>query len=161
MYLFIQIKDGQPINHPAYPINLVQAFGEIPSDWEPFLRVNKPDVGIYQILESQEPTYQKVNGVWADVWSLRDMTIEEKLAKQQVVKDRWATQKQAQNWATWVFNEEICAYEPPIPRPDPVEGKIILWCGAENNWKETQPYPQDGKQYTFDFFAWVWVEVTG
>ena len=146
-------------SHPAYPANLVQAFGEVPSNWEPFLRVQSPDLGVYQVLESQEPTYQKVNGVWTDVWSLRDMTPEEKAAKQQTVKDAWATREQAQNWSAWVFNEDTCAYEPPIPRPAPVEGKIVVWCGAENNWKETPAYPQDGKNYRFDFFAWVWVEV--
>lgn len=160
MYLFIQIKDGKPINHPAYPANLVQAFGEISSDWEPFLRVARPEVGLYQKLVSEQPEYQKVNGVWTDVWVIRDMTPEEIQEKQQSVKDAWASMYQAQNWAAWVFNTETCAYEPPIPRPAPVEGKTIFWCGAENNWKETPTYPQDGKQYKFDFFAWAWVEVT-
>lgn len=160
MYLFIQVKDGQCINHPAYPFNLVQAFGNIPSDWEPFLRVERPIPGVYEVMESDEPTYQKVDGVWKDVWSLRPMTDQEKSAKQQAVKDAWAAREQAQNWSAWIFNEAICAYEPPIPRPDPVEGKIIFWCGAENNWKEAPAYPQDGKNYKFDFFAWVWVEVT-
>lgn len=160
MYLFIQIENNQPVNHPALPANLVQAFGEIPSNWEPFLRVEKPNVGFYQVLESENPTYNKVNGVWTDVWALREMTVEEKTAKQKEAKDAWEKREQAQNWSAWVFNENTCAFEPPISRPEPIEGKIVFWCGAENNWKETPAYPKDSKQYKFDFFAWTWVEKT-
>lgn len=161
MYLFIQVKDGQPINHPALPVNLIQAFGLIPSDWEPFLRVERPSLQLYEILESEEPTYQKVNGVWTDVWAVRPMTSDEKAAKQQVIKDAWAARPYAQNWAAWIFNEDLCTYEPPIALPEPVEGKRIAWCGAEYNWKELPSYPDNGKNYTFNFFAWEWVEVTG
>lgn len=160
MYIFIQVKDGQPINHPALPLNLIQAFGDIPSDWEPFIRVQAPQLGIYQILDPPEATYQKVNGVWTDVWSLRDMTPEEKSAKQQKVKDAWAARPQAQNWSAWTFDEATCTYVPPIPRPDHVAGKTVFWCGTENLWKEAPPRPDDGKQYNFDFLTWNWVEVT-
>lgn len=161
MYLFIQVKDGSPINHPALPSNLVQAFGEIPPDWEPFLRVPSSKLGVYQVLEPKGPTYQKVDGVWSDVWPVRDMTPEEKAAKKQKAKDAWAARPQAQNWAAWVFDEDTCTYKPPIPRPDEVEGKIVFWCGAENNWKEAPQPPAltEGKRLEFDFFAWTWVEV--
>jgi hypothetical protein len=50
--------------------------------------------------------------------------------------------------------------QPPTPRPAPVEGVIIFWCGADVNWKEAPAYPVDGKKYKFDFFAWQWVEIT-
>ena len=49
MNLYIQIKDGQPINHPAFKNNLLEAFKEIPTDWEIFLRVEKPSLGVYQL----------------------------------------------------------------------------------------------------------------
>ena len=45
--------------------------------------------------------------------------------------------------------------KPPIPRPEPVEGVLVLWCGADNNWKETPERPEG--QYKFDFLAWQWV----
>jgi hypothetical protein len=90
-----------------------------------------------------------------------EMSAEEKAAKQQAVKDEWANHRQAANWSAWTFDEATCMFVPPIPRPDLIEGKIVVWCGAENNWKETPAHPKDGKQYQFDFFAWVWVEVTG
>ena len=118
MYIFIQVKDGQPINHPALPTNLIQAFGEIPPDWELFLRVPQPTPGIYQVLDSQQSTYQKIDGVWQDVWPLRDMTDAEKAVVQQQAKDTWAARPQAQNWSAWTFNETTCQYEPPIPRPE-------------------------------------------
>jgi len=160
MNLYIETENGVTKNHPAFEDNLIQAFGQVPEHWEPFVRVERPIPAIYQILDSNEATYQKVNGVWTDVWVLRDMTAEEKSAKQQVVKDEWAARDQAENWSAWTFDEATCTFVPPIPRPAPVEGKTIFWSGAENNWKEAPPYPQDGKQYRFDFLAWTWVEIT-
>lgn len=162
MYFFIQIKDGQPVNHPALPANLVQAFGQIPTDWEPFLRVEKPTPSTYQVFDSEEPTYQKINGVWTDVWALRDMTPEEKAAKQQSVRDAFNSRPQSENWSSWVLDEATCAMVPPTPRPEPDQSKLdakifTLWCGAENNWKDTPVYPADGDQYNFDFLAWQWV----
>lgn len=161
MNLYIQINEsGEPLNHPAFEDNLVQVFGNIPTNWEPFFRVQRPVPNAYQVLDSQKPTYQKVDGVWTDVWAIRDMTDEEKTAKQKSVKDKWASKPQAENWSTWTFDEATCAYVPPIPRPDAVKGKDIRWCGADNNWKEVPPRPTDGKPYDFDFLNWNWVEVT-
>lgn len=160
MELYIRVENGQTVKHPAFGDNLRQAFGEIPAEWEPFVRVDRPIPGVYEVLESEQPTYEKVDGVWTDVWALRPMTAEEIAAKQQAVKDDWAAREYAANWSAWVFNEDTCQYDPPIPRPEPVEGKLVFWSGADNNWKEAPAYPQDGKNYEFDFFAWSWVEKT-
>jgi hypothetical protein len=86
MNLFIQIENGQPANHPALEDNLIQAFGAVPSNWERFVRVKRPVPGLYEVIEFNEPTYQKVENVWTDVWSLRPMT-EDEIAKQQKVRD--------------------------------------------------------------------------
>lgn len=160
MKLYIQTENGRAINHPALEDNLIHALGKVPENWEPFERIERPSLKTYEVLESENPTYQKIDGVWKDVWFVRPMTQEEKIAKQQIAKDFWANRPQAANWSAWIFNEEKCMYEPPIPRPDPVEGKLVFWSGAENNWKEAPSYPQDGKEYQFDFFAWQWVEVS-
>ena len=157
MNLYIQVENGQTVNHPAFEDNLIQAFGSVPANWEPFIRVERPVPGVYEVLESDMPTYQKVDGTWTDVWSVRPMTDAEKAAKQQAVKDAWAAREQAANWSAWTFNEATCEYDPPTPRPAPVEGKIVFWCGADNAWKDAPAYPQDGKQYKFDFFAWAWI----
>ena len=86
MNLFIEVKDGKPINHPAVEPNLLQVFGHIPSNWEPFNRIEKPGTEIYEVFVSEYPVYEKVNGVWSDVWHKRPMTDEEK--KQQNMKYR-------------------------------------------------------------------------
>jgi hypothetical protein len=115
----------------------------------------------YQVLESDISIYTKVNGIWTDVWSIRDMSAEEKeLARQNLIKnakDLWLARPQVENWSAWIFNEEIIKYEPPIPRPETIEGVDIRWCGADANWKETPPRPEG--EYKFDFIAWDWVAI--
>ena len=159
MRLYIEIENDQPKNHPAFEDNLMHAFNQIPSNWEFFVRVERPTLGVYQIMDTQEPTYQKIDGVWTDVWAVREMTVEEKTAKQQEVRDLFNAREQASNWSAWVLDETTCLMVPPIQRPDPVDGLDVRWCGAENNWKEVPAQPVDEYQYKFDFFAWNWVKV--
>ena len=159
MGFYIKIENGQPIDHPADEENLMQVFGEIPLDWETFVRVEQPIPLLYQVLESQEPTYQKINDLWTDVWALRDMTADEKNAKQQAVKDKWMARFQVSNWSAWIFDDSICAYVPPVPRTVTMEDIDIRWCGADNNWKRVPAHPIDGGQYKFDYIAWSWVAV--
>ena len=158
MNLYIEIENGVPKNHPAFEDNLIQAFGQIPEHWELFVRVERPS-GVYQIVTSEQPVYEKVDGVWTDVWSVRDMTAEEKTAKQQELITAFNSHEYASNWSTWTFDEATCTMVPPVPRPDPIEGKIIRWCGADNNWKEVPAHPVDDNQYKFDLLAWQWVQV--
>jgi hypothetical protein len=162
MNLYIETENGVTKNHPAFEDNLIEAFGSVPAHWEPFIRVERPS-GIYQILESFNPTYEKVNGIWTDVWAVRDMTVEEKTAKQQAVITKFNDRAYATNWSAWTLDEATCTMQPPIPRPDADQTKIdagifIHWCGADNNWKETPPKPTEGK-YKFNFDAWQWFEV--
>ena len=160
MNLYIETENGAVKNHPAFEDNLIQAFGSIPAHWEPFTRVERPTPSVYQVMESQEPVYAKVDGVWTDVWTVREMTTEEKTAAQQAVRDAFATRDQAENWSAWTFDEATCAMVPPIPRPAPVEGVKVFWCGADNNWKEAPARPVDENEYRFDFFSWQWVSFT-
>jgi hypothetical protein len=162
MNLYIETQNGQPINHPAFADNLTQAFGQIPNTWEPFNRIERPVPGAYEVLESDIPIYQKVDGVWTDVWAVREMTVEEKTAKQQAVITAFNAREQAENWAAWTLDETTCTMVAPIPRPEPDEAKLAqriltVWCGADNNWKDTPVRPEGN--YTFDFLAWQWVEV--
>jgi hypothetical protein len=155
MNLYIETENGVTKNHPAFEDNLMQAFGEIPEHWEPFTRVQRPELGVYDVLESDEPTYSKVDGTWADVWMVRPMTAEEKTAKQQIAKDAWAALPNRDNFAAWIFDEATLRYLPPIPRP---EGDVA-WDGTTNTWKERAEYPNDGKPYKWDIPSWSWVEV--
>jgi len=110
-------------------------------------------------MTSEQATYEKVNGVWSDVWHKRDMTAEEKATKQQQVRDAFNAREQAENWSAWTLNETTCVMTPPIPRPEQIENVLVFWCGADNNWKEAPAYPVDDNQYKFDFFAWQWIAV--
>jgi len=160
MNLYIETENGQTKNHPAFEDNLIQAFGSIPSQWEPFVRVPKESIGVYKILLSNIPTYEKVNNVWTDVWSAREMTTEEKTELQQSVITVFNGRPQVENWSAWTLDEVTCKMVPPIPRPELDQAKVdagifTYWCGADNNWKDTPVLP-DG-EYKFDFFAWQWV----
>ena len=157
MNLFIETENGVTKNHPAFEDNLMQAFGAIPAHWEPFTRIERPVPTIYQVLESDEPVYAKVDGVWTDVWTVRDLTTEEKTAKQQAVITAFNTRDQASNWSAWALDEATCTMQPPIHRPEHVEGKIVFWCGADANWKEAPARPEG--DYKFDFIAWEWIAV--
>ena len=159
MNLYIETENGVTKNHPAFEDNLLQAFGSIPAHWEPFTRVERPALGAYVVMTADEPTYEKVDGVWTDVWHKRDMTVEEKTAKQQEAVTVFNSREYASNWSAWTLDETTCQMVPPIPRPAPVEGVLVFWCGADNNWKEAPARPVDDNQYKFDFLAWQWVQV--
>jgi len=164
MNLYIEIEDGQPKNHPAFEENLIKAFGSVPNNWEPFVRIECPTPNVYQVLESNISAYAKVNDVWTDVWPLRDMTAEEKSSKQQTVISAFNSREQAENWSAWTFNDATCKMIPPITRPEPDQTKLdarifTFWCGADNNWKDTPVRLADNNQYKFDFFAWQWVQI--
>jgi hypothetical protein len=134
MKLYIETENGITKNHPAFEENLLQAFGVIPLHWENFLRVNRPILAAYQTLEKQEPEYQLIDGVWTDVWVLRDMTADEVDVKQQEIKDAWALLPNRENFTAWIFDEATCSYIPPVPRPN--DGKLYRWDGTVNNWVE-------------------------
>ena len=173
MELYIRIKDGQPFEHPIFGDNFRQAFPDVdvnnlPPEFAKFERVERPTLTMYEVMVYEEPTYELVDGVYKDVWHKRDMTAEEKAAKQQAetkaVQDAWAARPQAENWSAWVFNEETLQYDPPIPRPEPDQAKLdagirTFWCGADANWKDSPVKPVDDNQYKFDFLAWQWVAV--
>lgn len=165
MNLYIEVENGVAKNHPAFRDNLIQAFGSIPEHWEPFVRVERPSVGVDQILDPDVPSYAKVgDNIWSDVWHLREMTESEKeIVRQSVLvrlREGWAARYQAENWSAWVLNEDTLEFEPPIPRPEIDQTKLdagikTFWCGADNNWKDTPVRPEG--TYNFDFFAWQWV----
>ena len=163
MDLFIRINDGQPFEHPILAENFVQAFpgidvNNLPPEFARFERVARPTLGTYEVMDSDEPTYELVDGIYKDVWHKRDMTEEERLAKQQAASNAWAAAPNAWNFTTWVFNEETCTYDPPVPKP---EGETpYFWQGTTNSWVERPSYPTDDKNYKFDLASWSWIEVT-
>ena len=152
--LYIQVENGEPINHPAFESNLIDAFGSIPSNWEPFERLTPATIGLYQTFESQV-SYEKVNGVWTDIHIIRDMTQDEISAKQQLVKDAWAKRPHLENFTAWTFDEATCQYLPPTPKP--TDGQNYFWQGTTNTWVVIPVKPNDGQSYRFDIPTATWV----
>jgi hypothetical protein len=153
--LYIQVENGQTINHPALRINLLDAFGKIPANWEPFVRLAPPEE-LYKTLIVETPPHKKVGDVWVDAYTLVDMTAEEKAEVQQMTKDAWANMPNAFNFTAWVYNPDTNKFDPPVPRPT---NGHYRWYGPLNNWREA-PIPEDqSKSYKFDFVNWVYVEV--
>lgn len=130
MELFIRIQNGQPYEHPILWDNFCEAFPDIdvnnlPPKFARFVRVACPNrAGTYEI---DEVSYQWDNGVVTDVWTVRQMTAEEKQAKIDLVMAK-------QPFSSWVFDEPSCSWKPPIPYP--TDGKHYRWDESITNWVE-------------------------
>lgn len=163
MELFIRVVNGQPFEHPILGDNFRAAFPDVdvnnlPPEFARFERVVAPKLRPYETLAPNDPTYELVDGVYKDVWHKREMTPEEISAKQQAIKDEWATRPNAENFVAWVFDELTCLFKPPIPYPN--DGKEYFWQGTTLSWVEVPQYPNDGKTYKLNFASATWVEVT-
>ena len=82
--LYIQIRDGEPFEHPIFADNFRAAFPDVdtenlPDTFAKFIRVNAPKPKTYEVYEGV--TYQWVDGVVKDVHSVRPMTDKERTAK--------------------------------------------------------------------------------
>jgi len=82
--LYIQIRDGQPFEHPIFADNFREAFPDVdtenlPDTFAKFIRVDQPVPDTYEVYEGV--TYQWVDGAVKDVHSVRPMTDEERAAK--------------------------------------------------------------------------------
>lgn len=86
MNLYIQIRNGQPYEHPIMENNFREAFPHIdvdnlPPEFAKFERVPNPEnATLFQV---NEVSYQWVNGIVKDVWTTREMNAEEKEQKTQ------------------------------------------------------------------------------
>ena len=128
MELYIQIKDGQPFEHPIVNDNFCQAFPEIdvnnlPENFARFERIECPNnAGVYEI---DVVSYQWVNGIVKDVWTVRPMTQEEKDAK---------IANTLKPFPSWIFNQSTCEYDAPVMYPD--SGKRYYWDEETTSWIE-------------------------
>lgn len=134
--LIIKIQNGQPIDHPIILENFQQAFPNIdvnnlPSNFAVFERVQPPQLGVYE--KNQYCRYELVDGVYKDVWYCEQLTDQEKIEKQNSIKQLWTN---TNGPASWIFNETTCRFDPPVQ------------------------YPNDGKEYSWDENTINWVEIT-
>lgn len=131
MELYIRLKNGQPFEHPILGDNFREAFPDIDTEQLPewvakFERIAKPNIGVYEVYEGV--TYEWSGNVVKDVHHVRQMSDEEKIAKQNAVKQEWAQN----GYASWVFNEDICKFISPIAYP--VDGKFYRWDELTTSW---------------------------
>jgi len=129
---YIQVQDGQPINHPALVDHLYGAFGGIPDNWKPFSCVDQPSntimpVGVYQ---RAEVIYVPDGEGFKDQWFVRNMSEEEKAEK----INGW---RSAQPFPSWSFDEPTCSWMPPTPKPD--SDKPWAWDEETLAWKDMTP----------------------
>ncbi len=134
MELFIRLKNGQPFEHPILRDNFESAFPDVDlnnlPEWAArFTRLDIPSIGVYQVYEGVSYEWDGANVT--DVHHVREMTNEEKLATQQVVKDQWAA---TSNFASWSFDEQLCQFVPPVAYPD--NEKEYVWNESTTSWDE-------------------------
>ena len=132
MNLYIRLQDGTPVDHPILEDNFKQAFPDIdtenlPPTFGKFVRVSRPaNIGPYE--EYMGVEYVKNGDVYTDSHILRQFTDEEKAAKQQEAHDQWSKI----GFPSWIFNEERCLFESPIPYP--TDGQIYKWDEPTLSW---------------------------
>lgn len=128
----------------------------LPADVVEFKRVEPPVLGPYE--KNLTVSYKKVGDFWTDVFSYDVMTAEEKAAKQQQVKDQWSSCTNCPS--SWTFDEELCAYVAPTPRPD--DNNKYAWRESDLSWVYVPepPIPSADEIYNFDVESERWIKVT-
>ena len=165
MKLYIKLLNNRPVDHPHTEENMETAYphvdlNNLPEDWAEFIRVPQPKIGPYEVTEV---VYEWVGDVVKDVWYTHPMGPEEKLQKQETVKNNF---KLDSSFPSWIFDEETCKHKPPIrslkdgeryigveSAVDWVKIKPALGLGSYNR----PPYPTDGKVYNYDENNNTWV----
>jgi hypothetical protein len=90
--LYIKVVNGQPIDNPVYGSNLIQVYGNIPTEYQPFTRVAQNVTPL--IYQNVADSYQAVNGQWQDVWVISEQTTEQKAATTAQIKANGLAQQQ-------------------------------------------------------------------
>jgi hypothetical protein len=138
MELFIRIKDGKPFEHPIFGDNFRQAFPDIdvnnlPPEFAKFQRYGPPsNLGPYEVYEGV--TYEWEGNIVRDVHHIKELSEEEKISKQNFVKEQWVL---GNNYKSWIFNEDTCTFNPPVAYP--IDGKKYVWDEETISWVEYKP----------------------
>ena len=151
--LYIQIEDTLPVNHPAYESNLIEAFGEVPPNWVPFVRVDGPVLGVYRKFDTSQGhegcgcEYVATSDGFTDVWHILSMTSDERLEAKAASKPRFIT--------TWAFDEPTCTWNAPTDPPS--DESLYIWRDSDLTWVElVGTRPSDGDYY-FNVNSESWV----
>lgn len=129
MNLYIKIENGQPVNHPITLENLQQIYPDFldrtdelgymicnhlspPGPTEPFTKII--------------PNYSIQGNVVVTTYIVRSMTPEEKTEKINLKLN------DPKPFPSWILNEEICEYVPPIDYP--TDGLFYIWDEETISW---------------------------
>jgi hypothetical protein len=128
--LVIKIENNNPVGYPMLLDNFLQCNPEVilpnlPNDYAFFERVVRPEISVFELFEDPEVTIEWVGDVVKDVWHVRSMTDTE---KQEFITN--ALSEEHPNG--WVFDETLCHYVPPFPRPN--DGNRYFWNDETANW---------------------------
>ena len=129
-------RDNEIIDHPIIEENLLQAFpgidlDNLPNDFARFERVQKNiTTNVYEVAYVK---YEWVGDIVRDVWYKRSMTDTERTDLQEKVKRSW----QKDGPASWIFNEETCTFDPPVPYPE--DGNRYYWDRNLVQWVPVNP----------------------
>lgn len=138
--LYIEVVDGEILNHPIFESNLIQVFPDIALNdqdkYIPFKRIPQPIIGIFEVNEGVVYEFDGPNLV-KDVWKIRPMTAEEKQAKIDEVRA-------LKPYPSWLFDEDTLTWSAPVPYPgelpkpgdDLTNFKRYIWDEETLNWKE-------------------------
>ena len=142
---FIQIKDGQPFEHPLGRNNMQHLFPQhdldnsVPDNFAVFNRIPRPSpTNPYQKTIGPVYTFNEAGEVY-DKWELLELTAAEKIERQDTVKNSWSGP------ASWIFDEDTCMMKPPKPYPGNIDGMPphYFWNEAIQDWEikdfQTQP----------------------
>jgi len=132
MRKFIRIVNGEPVDHPILEANIKLVFPKmdldnLPEGWAEFIRVQRPNIGPYEIY--QGVNYEIIDGKVYDKHQVRQMIESEKKEKIEFTKKQWET---GGGFPSWIFNEQTCNFEPPIPYPEGDE--IFVWNEQTISW---------------------------
>lgn len=135
MNLYIKIVNNEPYEHPMIEDNVKSCyplidFNNLSKDWAKFERNSMPRLDAYQIAHN---TYEWHEDKVIDVWHVREMNDEEKIEKQNRVRQAW---KESGSFEDWIFNEEKCLYEPPTPMP--LDGENYIWNQETSQWQKIE-----------------------
>lgn len=127
--LYIEVQNGQPINHPILESNLRMFFGDqlLPEQYIEFIKTPMPEIGVYEIYVGA--SYQIENDHCVEIHHVRNMNDEEKLNKQNHVKTLFTNHI---GFSSWTFDENLCRFLPPVPMPE--DGNRYEWNEETLSW---------------------------
>jgi hypothetical protein len=154
--LYIQIRDGQPHEHPIFADNFKLAFPEVdihnlPADqFARFIRIAPPEVDVYEVYEGV--TYQWDGDIVKDVHAVRAMTDEERVQKDLELAAQKEAEEEVKVLALHASRTKRCR-ENADTASDAIEKQLWLNClAAHEAWElhsinpTTPPFPLFPKQ---------------